>query len=241
MFETPALGSMINDHLYRLESTDAPTKFSSWAASISIAAAYAGANSSTGKPHLAVVDTNLLPPYALVYHTPALAHARISRIDNFTHEYLIYGPVCGPAFSCVPFSELQAMGWFCRTQGRLVRAAERVEIAKRIAQMFGRRYNERPDVVVALTAIVLASLGGSHRDVTRSSLRREILKQLKQEIGTIRLPAPPAVGLVNPRTYYTGYPEIKLMVSLLMDVEGEIRERLLKAKKATTNWSFFVL
>ncbi|KAI1495352.1 hypothetical protein F5X96DRAFT_683805 [Biscogniauxia mediterranea] len=215
MFETRALGSMIDAHLSGQLSKAAQTRFSSWAASISIAAKYARYNTT---PHIAVVDTNLLPPYALVYHTPALARAHIST-NFYTEEYLIYGPVCGPAFSCVPFSELQAARWWWNgTERRLARAAERVEVARRIARTFARKYNRRAEVVVALTAII-ASLGVSSAKVTRSELRREIPKQLMWEITLMRLPAPPEVGLVNPRTYDKGYPEIQQMVSLLMDVE----------------------
>ncbi|KAI1632277.1 hypothetical protein F4809DRAFT_628418 [Biscogniauxia mediterranea] len=232
MFETRALGSMIDAHLRGQRPKSAPTRFSSWAAGISIAAEYARYNKTNGKPHLVVVDTNLLPPYALVYHTPTLAHAGISTIRSCTHEYLIYGPVCGPAFSCVPFSKLQTAGWWWwyGTERGLARAAERVEVARRIAWTFARKYNRRAEVVVALTAII-ASPGASSAKVTRSELRREILKQLVQETTLMRLPAPPEVGLVNPRTYYRGYPEIQQMVSLLMDVEGEIRKRDLTAKK----------
>ncbi|KAI5917965.1 hypothetical protein F4810DRAFT_694071 [Camillea tinctor] len=221
MFDMDSLGAMIDGHLMGFPI---PSPFSSWAVNVTLALQYANRTNPIFDSHLAVVDTALLPPYALVYHTPDLAHAGISNIA-FTEEYFIYGPICGPAFSCVSVSEMESVGLWCQiNQQGLNRAAQRVEFARRIALLFKWKPTDRPDAVIAITAIV-ASMSTNRSNTIERQLRTEILKQLDQEVYRMKLPERQAIGLVNPKTYVGRAPEIKWMVSLLMHLEKDIRKK----------------
>jgi hypothetical protein len=94
MYEIPYLYDMVNGHLRYDQGTR--TAFSSWTTDFWVAVHY----STGGNRYIAILDTTLIESHVRVYHVPSLVRAGITRM-NYAEEWLIYGPIKGPAFHCV--------------------------------------------------------------------------------------------------------------------------------------------
>ncbi|KAK9773206.1 hypothetical protein AB5N19_11816 [Seiridium cardinale] len=110
----------------------------SWAADFRTAAAYAIRPNS----YMAIMDTSLVENHVSVYHVPDLYHAGLSGAW-FPHEYLVYGPITGPAYHCVEWSDIGPLlaGTKPRYQDALSGnqySQEQVDLAKQLAMQFRR-------------------------------------------------------------------------------------------------------
>ncbi|KAK9413392.1 putative Major facilitator superfamily (MFS) profile domain-containing protein [Seiridium unicorne] len=146
MYDEKDLRDQIHGHL---SGWNVNTHFSSWAADFRTAAAYAIRPNS----YMAIMDTSLVENHVSVYHVPDLYHAGLSGAW-FPHEYLVYGPITGPAYHCVEWSDIAPLlaGTKPRYQDALSGnqySQEQVDLAKQLAMQF-RRQLEMGDGVPGL-------------------------------------------------------------------------------------------
>lgn len=213
--------------------------FSSWAADFQTALDYAGTET---RAHLAVFDTSLRGQYNEIYHVPAL-HAMGVTSYPYDHEYLVYGPVEGEAYTCVSVTKLRNHGMNMTagfSNSTLKVSLEDLARARKVANVF-RPINHAmgPDLFLAVFAAELSRLlrparakdcspGWSQKD------NSAILTHLS-DVVDLGAELPPKKLLVNPKTYVDGFPELKAMVDILMTVELGIEKKRSEISKESSS------
>jgi len=228
IYEIPHLYNMVNGHLRWDRGTR--TAFSSWTADFWLAVRY-----STGlNRYIAILDTTLIESHVRVYHVLSLVHAGITHM-NYTHEWLIYGPIKGPAFHCVPWKDLGNAGINGLNMPVLDSWKLRVLVAKEIATLFRSLNDRRPDTIIAVT-IILACLHEKwgHREHVAGDLYRELRKHLSEEMKVVQLPSldckAPNFGLVNTHMYKQNH-YVEEYMGLLERIEKQARQDGQKRKR----------
>lgn len=217
--------------------------FSSWAADLQTAVKFAGVGNDA---HIAVFDTSRKGQHNEIYHVSAL-HAMGICKANYPDEYLVYGPVMGEGYTCVPVRRLRDRGMDVTVAARS--SISRISVkelrhADKIANEFrSKRHMEvkRPALYLTVFAAELGrllrasqgsncGLGWSQED------NRKVLTHLST-LGILDLAAkqPDKKPLVNPKTYVNGFPQLKAMVDILMTLELEIdRKRSEISRKSSS-------
>ncbi|KAI1081084.1 hypothetical protein F5B20DRAFT_579463 [Whalleya microplaca] len=134
------------------------TPFSSWAAQLSVALRYIGGDFGPNS-YIAIFDMRQKEPHNEVYFLPELYEAGLASDETLNHEYLVYGPVRGPAYRCAKGSDIVAMGFDAaclKTQAPLTR--NDVRMALRIAELFYRPYDPDDIFLGAFAAFVTVVL-----------------------------------------------------------------------------------
>lgn len=224
-------GSLVNSH------------FSSWAADFQTAVKFAGVGNNA---HIAIFDTSLKGQHNEIYHVSALRTIGLCTA-NYPDEYLVYGPVTGEGYACVPVRRLRDHGMDMTVASRS--STSRISVkelkhAEKIANEFqSKRHMEvkRPALYLTVFAAELGrllrasqgsncGLGWSQED------NRKVLTHLSA-LGILELAAkqPYKKPLVNPKTYVNGFPQLKAMVDILMTLELEIdRKRSEISRKSSS-------
>ncbi|KAL2283914.1 hypothetical protein FJTKL_09667 [Diaporthe vaccinii] len=203
--------------------------FSSWAAYFQTALHYAGTGTHA---HLAVFDTSLRRQQNVIYHVPALNAMGLTSY-RYDHEYLVYGPVEGEAYTCVSVTKLRNHGMnmtvpFSKSTPKvsvkdLARARKVANVVRPTSHAMG------PDLFLAAFAAELSRLlraahgkdcgpGWSQKD------NSAILTHLS-DVVDLGAELPPKKSLVNPKTYVDGFPQLKAMVDILMTIELGIERK----------------
>ncbi|KAH9907713.1 hypothetical protein F4778DRAFT_797806 [Xylariomycetidae sp. FL2044] len=224
IYDIKNLRDMIVGHL---GGARVPSEFSSWAACPTVSMGYA---KNTPSSYLAIIDTTLVKSHVKAYHVPTLTKVYLAS-GHYSHEYLVYGPIDGPAYHCVPAQSLYNVGYNSlagHSYGVSVfdksvysDAAKRVATAKALAALFRPKQDKRPDIIIALTAIFasLHYVGKPHNAGKRDeSILKEMEKQLRYERDyflTEKLKNSNDRRLVNPDMYTEDYPQIDQMVQLV--------------------------
>lgn len=227
----------------------APTPFSSWTHEWFIALRFAYTRYSTTSRerihlqgddcgYVAVLDTWALGDEDMlrkkIFHVPQFGS------HNSQCEWLIWGPVSGPAYRCVPVSAIQRTISCWRWPDVLVskqaepylREAE-VRDSLLIAGCFQRHDDDSSDVMLAVAAAELARqmwgapyLIAPDRDLETDPVEpiwpRDLLQKL---LGVFALCKPVLSGrpLVHGRTAVVGFPGVRLMYTLLLRTEARWR------------------
>jgi hypothetical protein len=228
IYDIPDLFSMISGHLGFY--TDIQSQFSSWAVDFWEAYMFA----SDG--YMAILDTSIMESHVRVYHVPALIVARLANAD-YKFEYLVYGPIRGPAFRCVPVKQLVKSG-LCTLQSacKLVSWETRVLTAKTIATLLTPPRDLQPDIVIAVTTM-LACLRFHLRSTKTiaGDLDTALEIHLSEEMKMVQLPSLDCkaqnLGLVNPHTYVKQSIYVGNFVDSLQRLEKKIREDRKRLKR----------
>ncbi|KAI7781595.1 hypothetical protein LA080_014493 [Diaporthe eres] len=238
--------------LYRVirhccQHTDPATPFSSWSHDYRTALRFACTRlrPSTGgrerlkedhDSYVAVLDTWALGDEKTllnkIFHVPQFGIARI----NYPCEWLIWGPVSGPAYRCVSVSTIRetigCQKWpahvpLKKEEPYLVLKDVRDSLL--VAGCFQRKDDTSADVMLAVAACELACrLWGApknvcgHGDLETDAERiwpREVLEDL---LGVLALCNPVLSGrpLVHGRSALVGFPRVRLMYTLLSKAEA---------------------
>lgn len=228
MYEIPNLKEEINGHLV---GRKIETHFSSWAACFSFVARLT--QSAGDDASIAILDTNLLEDHVKIHHVLELHSVGLSRSAD-SHEYLAYGPISGDAYCCVAWKHVRAAVKTSRAYMGHIRPGHLAYVSH-VADLFRREDDKRPDVVIALT-VMLLGLGTRHWDVSEepNEFRTDmeaIMDGLSDDIDEYELPdsTTGAVGLSNPRTFTTGYPLLGQALRMLLAIEHHVKS----AKKSS--------
>ncbi|KAI1485385.1 hypothetical protein F5X96DRAFT_690882 [Biscogniauxia mediterranea] len=214
IYDIPDLHDVIRKHL---GDRHACTPFSSWAANFMTAKSYtANGNSNGSDCYIAILDTDRLESHVRAYHVPALARAGLTGA-RYDEEYLVYGPVRGEGFHSVPCDALGGAArtlWGSGLHGKGKDLEDRVRVAKNAAALFRSPHDTRPDIVIAMTVVLLCT----QNTYPEPALLDELARQLSRELRVLQLPAKGTgqVGLVNPCTFHDGFPSVHLMMRLLV-------------------------
>lgn len=234
MYQMPNLRGLIEGHLR--SQRNIRTCFSSWTAEFDLALEFAA-----GGGWVAILDTTLLTGSVSVYHTPDLLEARLSDI-SYEQEYLAYGPITGAGYHCVKvsdfdpdFNEMKKHykdpdkenadplndprgPWITRYQ---------VRKAVRIAKRFRRPDDARPDVVLFVTAMMLALLCPSNGIQDKDRLMELICYHLQEELKAYCRPASNlrSLGLISPRSSAVGRPLLDHVLDILTYLDAHIRSQ----------------
>jgi len=243
-----------------------PTPFSSWTHDWRTALGFARNRQSPKDPskwqyledgdegYIAVLDTSALGDERTlrnrIFHVPQFDVPRL----HITCEWLIWGPVSGPAYRCVPFSAIRgAVG--CREWPRHIprKQSERyllpADIRKSmlVAGCFQREDDTSADVMLAVAAAELAprfwgrehyvSPGGDPETAlgTEPLWPRDVLKKLLDLIALCK-PVLSGRPLVRGSTALEGFPRVNLMYDLLSDAAARWRDNNSGTTWAPVNW-----
>ena len=228
MWELPNLADIIRDHLLSC-SRRTQTYFSSWAADLRVAERY-GKPTSDG--HIAIVDTTLCSDPISIYYTPDMKSSRIFNVA-FGHEYLAFGPISGPAYHCVKFSDIAADLSRLRKRvydRRSIRNPkpddvwDDLKIARRVAERFRRPDDSRPDVVIFVMVTLLSYSANSSE--SRSMIVDQLCMNLRNELKSyMRRPGSRPAGLVNPGTPTKSQPTVRETLELMAAMEQRIKDK----------------
>ncbi|KAI0131559.1 hypothetical protein F4814DRAFT_457386 [Daldinia grandis] len=223
---------MIDGHL---RGFIVPSAFSSWAADLDIAIRFL--TDSLG--YIAIIDTKILQNHVKIYHVPALFDAGLAS-GPYDHEYLVYGPIAGPAYHCVKYLDVARVGLYIAPIGTYLRGSPKaftpisnlsqsdmsklMSQVKQVALLFRGPSDSRPDAVIALAAILMGNLFEitSNRDIKHfcdlmskyfsHELQAFQLSTVKSNFGRPML--------VNPKTYTTpDYPQLEHAINALRALE----------------------
>lgn len=219
IYDTPKLGSIVCGHLH---GDSVNSCFSSWAACVTLAKELASSS-----VYVAILDTSLLANHVHIYHATAFFNVNFAK-SHYDDEYLAYGPIEGPAFHCVEYHDLISGGFHNLTvettdpedfeEGE---ARVKVLAAKRLAALFRPASDERPDVIIALTA-AFASIKNCNVDWVTKYLFIHLASELEQ-LGSANISSD-VPALVNHKMYtghHIGLQQLKL---LLREVEEKVKE-----------------
>lgn len=238
---------MVDSHLRWCHNV--VTEFSSWAADLSWTLDQGGIYMGSGDLTIAIIDTTRLADHVKVYHTRDLKRAGIAE-RSFSYEYLLYGPISGPAYHCVEWKDLPQQdirtirGVGATTDnseagntaidssepaGKHHRLREEdIVAAKNFATCLRRPDDNRPDVIIAITAAALCVQprwgdSGTIDDADLALLRLHLSDELKQ----LQLPATDREPgcLVNPKTHKKHHPKLRQTVKLLMAIQDKVRAK----------------
>ncbi|KAM0819357.1 hypothetical protein AB5N19_05172 [Seiridium cardinale] len=155
IFDIPTLPAMIEAHL---SMGDLETEFSSWTASFEVALGFTWDDDSG---RIAILDTTQLAENVKVYYSVDLQHTGLTPF-SYNDEYLIYGPVTGPGFHCVPATSIYDKGFGDISDSANpniydpVLTADDLANARRVAELFQPTTRHQPDIVVFMTAVMLS-------------------------------------------------------------------------------------
>ncbi|KAI1654227.1 hypothetical protein F4813DRAFT_399147, partial [Daldinia decipiens] len=226
------LKQMIDGHLcgFRVRSA-----FSSWAADLHIAIRFLRDQSG----YIAIIDTKILMDYVKIYHVKALFDAGLAS-GLYDHEYLVYGPITGPAYHCVKYLDITRVGLYLTSMGACLRSIpnaftpvstlsegdmSRLMIQVReVALLFRRPGDSQLDAVIAVAAIIIGDLFGitSSRDI--EYFYYSMLRYFPHELQVFQSSTVTSIfgrpRLVNPKTYTTPeYPQLKHAINALRALE----------------------
>ncbi|KAI3336332.1 hypothetical protein HD806DRAFT_527941 [Xylariaceae sp. AK1471] len=229
IYDIPNLSTMISKHLG--SSTNIQSQFSSWAVDFWVARDYTDKNGC-----VAILDTTMIESHVRAYHVPALIVAGLADTD-YKEEYLVYGPIRGPAFHCVPYNQLEKGGLkMLRSSHTLVSWETRVLTAKTIANLLRPSRDQRPDIIIAVTTM-LACLSfhlQSAKNIA-GDLYTALKIHLSEEMKMVQLPPLDCkaqnLGLVNPYTYAKQSVYVGSFVDMLQRLENQIRRDRKKLKR----------
>ena len=222
---------MIKAHIRgRHEVTD----FSSWTGDLS----WAVWSSRTPDACIAIIDTTRLADHVKVYHTIMLQRAGISHSSHIL-EYLVYGPISGPAYHCVEWKEFPQMDISTiydeaikpfihpmRGDKHYDLREEDVIVAKNFATRMRRPDDDRPDVIVAITAAVLCvKYKWEEYGVIGIADWALLQAHLGNELRRLRPPATDLApgSLANPYTIMWTSSRLQQTVDLLLTIQGKVR------------------
>ncbi|KAI2602293.1 hypothetical protein GGR54DRAFT_528399 [Hypoxylon sp. NC1633] len=233
------LEQMINCHLKGY--TGIQSHFSSWAADIGTAILF---SHKTDNASIAILDTNLVADHVKAYHVPALQACGLNHNPsfNYDHEYLVYGPIEGPAYHCVRYKDLKSsrlhqiyaenrinisyrgLPYAGLPYAGLTYHAQRLFVAKEAARLFRKSGNTQPDIIIALVVILIGYYCKPPMDDARI-LADLIQEWCCQEFSLLqqRPPRPGKLGLVNPETYPYGVAHSFVLYTLKL-IEADIVE-----------------
>ncbi|KAI0477264.1 hypothetical protein GGR56DRAFT_636541, partial [Xylariaceae sp. FL0804] len=237
MYDIPELASMINGHL--TGQRHPLSEFSPWAACFRFALDYAEQRAADSC-FVAILDTTLLQGHAQIFHVKSLHVAGLAR-NAYSHEYLAYGPISGPAYHCVAYQDIltasqtgpmplgnpfkiasrSKFAWVAQKRTRT--GDTRMKSTKRIAALFRHQHDTRPDAVLVVAAALMALTGG----FTNHEISKEISTEFRDGLKQVQLPASGSLklGLANPLTFTSGFPQLQQMVTLLLDIEKGEKSR----------------
>ncbi|RYP72652.1 hypothetical protein DL769_004394 [Monosporascus sp. CRB-8-3] len=211
--------------------TTIKTEFSSWSADFTFTSGMIRALETNA--FIAILDTTLLAPHVKVYYTPELHAASISEAAAYYYEYLVYGPIGGPAYHCVELVDMPKQnfdvicGLFSPKSAATSKITEEHVVAARNTATFFRRPEDgRPDIVIVMTAAFLVLHDGwGESEVLSDSAWGLVQTHLDEEFKAVRLPACSldAVGLANPNTHATKLPNLRRTINLLMTIEARLK------------------
>ncbi|KAI1332473.1 hypothetical protein F5Y16DRAFT_420522 [Xylariaceae sp. FL0255] len=105
IYDIPDLKQMVDEHLENHTGGVIKTEFSSWSQSFIFALGL-----SKDHEHVAILDTSKLEPHVRVYHCPALVNAGVATEGGYAYEYLVYGPIKGPAYHSISMHAMTGYG-----------------------------------------------------------------------------------------------------------------------------------
>ncbi|KAI0147207.1 hypothetical protein GGR57DRAFT_477508 [Xylariaceae sp. FL1272] len=233
MYNIPNLKAEIHGHLDN--SPDIRSHFSSWAAYYWTADLFA----QKGKNgHIAILDTRILEGHVRVYHVPDLGAARLYYRNSYPEEYLVYGPIQGPAYFCVEYQALLAAGvrslW--DSSKTLTSWETRVSMAKKVAALMRRPGDYKPDIVIAATIVLIFSTFKVY-PADFKLLQGLLVRELADEMKVLELPAPgykakaQHLGLINPHTYTKHSVSMSHYVRLAKVIEDTVKSDRAKLKR----------
>ncbi|OTA65335.1 hypothetical protein K449DRAFT_463451 [Hypoxylon sp. EC38] len=232
--DIPNLRGMIDGHL---QGRHIPSYFSSWAADLSVAVTYSRLASNVNTGYIAIIDTSLVENHVKIYHVRALFAAGLAS-GTYAHEYLAYGPITGLAYHCVRYTNIRQTGMnlltrsyfqpglpnlssFSRSEARNLGA----RIA-RVAPLFRRHGDHRPDVIIAMVAVLI---GYDWAITTEADIKvfGHILidcftQFLLQRLRTNHCPNLGQPQLVNPRTHINNFPRLEHAVRALTWIQERL-------------------
>ncbi|KAI1381230.1 hypothetical protein F4677DRAFT_440442 [Hypoxylon crocopeplum] len=244
--DIPNLVEMIDDHL---TGRHTPSCFSSWVADLDVALEYSGRSVDSWVAIIDTnlladhVKIHHVPAFHHAdlagdgYHQEYLSydmyHPGYLEYDMYDHEYLAYGPIEGPAYHCVKYMditfpqlnlnrELYRIWWYSSSPLFFVSVEQTLDMistAERTAFLFRRADDTRPDVVIALTAFLMAHCCVSARDSDIVHLAGIMFRHFSPMLGNLEWP-PQKLGLVNQETYVTSYLKLEIAVRILTLIEG---------------------
>ncbi|KAI0127591.1 hypothetical protein BJ170DRAFT_683426 [Xylariales sp. AK1849] len=208
------------------------THFSSWAACFEFVVRLADQKGAS----IAMLDTTLLQEHVKIYHVQDLLSARLTTFPC-PHEYLAYGPISGEAFHSVPWADIRPSVMKAVSLIGPI-DAEFVALAKAVAAHFQRPSAKKPDVIIGVTAAVLGLTScrnrykpdnlmftGSEVKTVLDGLAEELKKYEPSDTVTGNL------GLVNAKTFTSGFPHLLQTVNLLLAVEEHLKSMAEMAKR----------
>lgn len=226
------------------------TPFSSWSHDWRTAVSFARtrySGTAGGRPylqkddgmHIAVLDTWALGDEEMlrnkIFHVPQFRDANVRHL-NIPCEWLIWGPVSGPAYRCVPVSTIrQAVN--CRewpqhvplnkSEPHLVN--KDIHDSLLVAECFQRKDDESDDVMLAVAAAELACRlygvplmikgDGDQKNGTDPIWPQDLLEQVL-DILDLSTPVLSGRPLVHGDTALVGFPRVQLMYELLSKAEA---------------------
>lgn len=213
--------------------------FSSWAANLQTALYFVGLG---GDAYVAVFDTSLRGKHNEVYHVSALRDMGFTTYV-YPEEYLVYGPVTGEAYTCVSVKQLREQGMHI-TDGARSRTTEVTKKdlahASKVANMFRPiRHAMGPDLFLTVFAAELSRLFRTDRGYNQGSGwsqkdNKAILAHLSDAVD-LAAKLSPKESLVNPKTYVSGFSQLKAMVDILMTVGVGIDRKRLETSKTSSS------
>lgn len=222
-----------------------PTAFSSWTSDYQTAllSAIEAANGDyklfddypdLSKRHIAILDTSLLGSGTIteVLQVSALHEARLAGAGQ-PCDFLVYGPVEGPAFRAVPLSDISSLGlnprdiWIDSNRttnwtDQLI--TDKTLRARKIAEKFRHENDKSPDVILAVLAAELSRQRAPRVDMGVSDMFKYrwkseevdlIVSLLKKDIATLRLDHGGKAALVNRSMHVHQFPQLHLTANLL--------------------------
>ncbi len=184
--------------------------------------------------YIALIDRKLLDPHVKIYPVDDLYEAKLARV-NYQDEYLAYGPISGPAFSCVPFKAIREGGFYTlagqsyRHNRRFDMAVyksldQRIALAKTMAARFRPAHDKRPDIIIALTA-AFSSMCCAAYPISIDHLRH-LMAHLGDEIKEMKLPpvGSEELSLANYKMKTFRYRQLSQYLDLLKGIERSVRE-----------------
>ncbi|KAI1325211.1 hypothetical protein F5Y16DRAFT_423288 [Xylariaceae sp. FL0255] len=223
IYDILKLKAMINGHINGDDALE--TEFSSWAANSLTAGEYADGQS------LAILDTSRMESHVRVYHVPALLRAGLSA-TLYPEEYLLYGPVRGPAFHHIRLQDAVKFGLKTSRLKTQNDCKTMIQCSRAMAIHVGGS-DRRPAFIVAITtALVLLfakarHLSGQIEELLTKELKSQLseeMRALKFEFGNHTAPDGHHI-LVNPRTCDktgTHIKETHVYIRILQQIEQSI-------------------
>ncbi|KAI6084381.1 hypothetical protein F4821DRAFT_171449 [Hypoxylon rubiginosum] len=215
---------MIDAHLYGYR---APLScFSSWAADIGVAIRYSKYES------IAILDTNLMESHVKVYHVVGLHRANLA-VDRCHHEYLVYGPIEGPAYHHMAYASLApGLNSIPGTPTSSRQEYIYQYITSAAQSVYDLVLMPRYDMFCAVIAYIVGHrIKGNRGDIdlflnVMTGLPTSILAEIKPPNPNVSS----KIGLANPATYVSGFPNLDWTIRALVALENH--EKVRRSKRS---------